>query len=68
MSFDERKNVIIYGAGAMGVQLLRALNETNQFNMVAFIDNSPSLAGQVVHGVKVLRPGKIGKVISTEML
>jgi FlaA1/EpsC-like NDP-sugar epimerase len=66
VSFDERKNVIIYGAGTMGVQLLRALNETNQFNMVAFIDNSPSLAGQVVHGVKVLRPGKIGKVISTE--
>jgi UDP-N-acetylglucosamine 4,6-dehydratase len=66
VSFDERKSVIIYGAGAMGVQLLRALNETNQFNMVAFIDNSPSLAGQVVHGVKVLRPGKIGKVISTE--
>ena len=66
VSFDERKNVIIYGAGAMGVQLLRALNETNQFNMVAFIDNSPSLAGQVVHGVKVLRPGKIGKVITTE--
>jgi FlaA1/EpsC-like NDP-sugar epimerase len=65
-NFSERKNVIIYGAGTMGVQLLRALNETNQFNMVAFIDNSPSLAGQVVHGVKVLRPGKIGKVISTE--
>jgi FlaA1/EpsC-like NDP-sugar epimerase len=66
VNFDERKNVIIYGAGTMGVQLLRALNETNQFNMVAFIDNSPSLAGQVVHGVKVLRPGKIGKVITTE--
>ncbi len=66
VSFDERKNVIIYGAGTMGIQLLRALNETNQFNMVAFIDNSPSLAGQVVHGVKVLRPGKIGKVITTE--
>jgi UDP-N-acetylglucosamine 4,6-dehydratase len=66
VSFDERKNVIIYGAGTMGVQLLRALNETGQFNMVAFIDNTPSLAGQVVHGVKVLRPGKIGKVITTE--
>jgi UDP-N-acetylglucosamine 4,6-dehydratase len=66
VSFDERKNVIIYGAGSMGIQLLRALNETGQFNMVAFIDNSPSLAGQVVHGVKVLRPGKIGKVITTE--
>jgi FlaA1/EpsC-like NDP-sugar epimerase len=66
VSFDERKNVIIYGAGTMGIQLLRALNETGQFNMVAFIDNSPSLAGQVVHGVKVLRSGKIGKVITTE--
>jgi FlaA1/EpsC-like NDP-sugar epimerase len=66
VSFDERKNVIIYGAGTMGVQLLRALNETGQFNMVAFIDNNPSLAGQMVHGVKVLRPGKIGKMITTE--
>src|SRR6478736_3566099 len=64
--FSERKNVIIYGAGTIGIQLLRALNETGQFNMVAFIDNDPSLAGQVVHGVKVLRPGKIGKVITTE--
>ena len=66
VGFDERKNVIIYGAGTIGIQLLRALNETGQYNMVAFIDNNPSLAGQVVHGVKVLRPGKIGKVISTE--
>ena len=66
VSFDERKNVIIYGAGTTGIQLLRALNETGQYHMVAFIDNNPSLAGQVVHGVKVLRPGKIGKVITTE--
>ena len=66
VSFDERKNVIIYGAGTMGVQLLRALNETGQFNMVAFIDNNPSLAGQMVHGVKVLRPGKIGRMITKE--
>jgi FlaA1/EpsC-like NDP-sugar epimerase len=66
VNFSERKNVIIYGAGTIGIQLLRALNETGQYNMVAFIDNNPSLAGQVVHGVKVLRPGKIGKVINTE--
>ena len=66
VNFDERKNVIIYGAGTIGIQLLRALNETGHYNMVAFIDNNPSLAGQVVHGVKVLRPGKIGKVITTE--
>ncbi len=65
-TFTERKNVIIYGAGNMGVQLLRAMSETGQHQVVAFIDNNPSLAGQLVHGVKVLRPGKIGKVIAIE--
>ena len=58
--------MIIYGAGTLGIQLLRALNETGGYKMVAFIDPNPSLAGQLVHGVKVLRPEKIGKVIADE--
>jgi FlaA1/EpsC-like NDP-sugar epimerase len=66
VSFDERKPVIIYGAGTLGIQLLRALNETGGYKMVAFIDPNPSLAGQLVHGVKVLRPERIGKVIADE--
>ncbi len=66
MSFDERKKVIIYGAGPIGIQLLRALNETGGYKTVAFIDSNPSLAGQFVHGVKVLRPEKIGKTIADE--
>ena len=65
-SFDKRKNVIIYGAGTIGIQLLRALNEAGGYKTVAFIDSNPSLAGQLVHGVKVLRPEKIGKVIADE--
>jgi FlaA1/EpsC-like NDP-sugar epimerase len=66
VSFDQRKSVIIYGAGTTGIQLLRALNETGSYRTVAFIDSNPSLAGQMVHGVKVLRPDKIGKVIADE--
>lgn len=66
LSFDERKPVIIYGAGTIGIQLLRALNEAGGYKTVAFIDANPSLAGQLVHGVKVLRPEKIGKVIADE--
>jgi FlaA1/EpsC-like NDP-sugar epimerase len=65
-SFDERKPVIIYGAGTLGIQLLRALNEAGGYKMVAFIDSNPSLAGQLVHGVKVLRPERIAKVIADE--
>lgn len=66
LSFDERKNVIIYGAGPIGIQLLRALNETGNYRPVAFIDSNPSLAGQFVHGLKVARPEKIGKIIADE--
>jgi FlaA1/EpsC-like NDP-sugar epimerase len=63
-SFDKRKPVIIYGAGTIGIQLLRALNEAGGYKTVAFIDSNPSLAGQLVHGVKVLKPERIGKVIA----
>jgi UDP-N-acetylglucosamine 4,6-dehydratase len=65
-SFDKRKPVIIYGAGTIGIQLLRALNEAGGYRTVAFIDSNPSLAGQVVHGVKVLKPQRIGRVIASE--
>jgi len=65
-SFDRRKPVIIYGAGTIGIQLLRALNEAGGYKPVAFIDSNPSLAGQLVHGVKVLKPERIGKVIADE--
>ncbi len=64
--FDERKPVIIYGAGTIGIQLLRALNEAGGYKPVAFIDSNPSLAGQFVHGLKVARPEKIAKLIAEE--
>ena len=66
VSFDERKPVIIFGAGPLGIQLLNALNETGGYKTVAFIDANPSLAGQMVHGVKVLRPETISRVIAEE--
>jgi FlaA1/EpsC-like NDP-sugar epimerase len=66
VSFDQRKSVIIYGASNLGIQLLRALNDTGSYRTVAFIDSNPSLAGQLVHGIKVVRPEKIAKVITEE--
>jgi FlaA1/EpsC-like NDP-sugar epimerase len=60
----ERKPVIIYGAGTVGIQLLRALNDTGQYDTVALIDDTPTLAGQMVHGVRVLHSEKIGRVIA----
>jgi FlaA1/EpsC-like NDP-sugar epimerase len=58
VSSEERKPVIIYGAGTVGIQLLRALNDTGQYDTVAFVDDTPTLAGQVVHGVRCFSPGR----------
>ena len=66
LSFDKRKPVIIYGAGTLGIQLVRALNDHGGYKTVAFIDPNPSLAGQMVHGVRVARPEKLAKLIAEE--
>ena len=59
----ERKPVIIFGAGQLGVQLLAALRRANDREPVAFIDTEPSLWRQYVAGLKVHNPEKLGQLI-----
>ena len=59
----EKKNVIIYGAGQMGVQLLQSLQSARDRQAVGFVDTSSSLWGQYVGGVKVYRPEKLEHLI-----
>jgi FlaA1/EpsC-like NDP-sugar epimerase len=47
------KNVLIYGAGSAGRQLSHALNESNDYKVVAFIDDSMELHKNSVNGLKV---------------
>ncbi len=61
--FDNRRNVLIYGAGHTGVQLLDDLQHGNDYYPVGFIDDDKSLWGQNIKGVKVFRPGKLGALI-----
>lgn len=58
-----RKAVLIFGAGATGVQLLRALRRGSEYDPVGFIDESKSMWGQFIGGLKVYRPEKIPKMI-----
>lgn len=53
-----RKQVIIYGAGASGVLTKNALiQETNTFyRIVAFADDNPGKVGKKVEGVKIYTP------------
>ena len=51
---DEKvKNVIIYGAGNAGMQLISALKYSSKYNLICFIDDFIKLQGSVVGGLHV---------------
>ena len=56
-------NVLIYGAGTTGVQLLEALRRAGTYEPIGFIDMSPTLWGQYVAGLKVYRPERLPALV-----
>ncbi len=59
---SSEKRVIIYGAGAAGIQLASALRVSSEMEPVAFVDNDKSLHGTFLGGLKILDPRKIEKL------
>jgi FlaA1/EpsC-like NDP-sugar epimerase len=62
----DKTRVLIYGAGEEGVQLLEALRRTGEYEAIGFIDDTPSLIGQQVGGVKVYRVGKLARFVERD--
>jgi len=49
----QKNNVLIYGAGAAGRQLSRALKDSAEYTQVAFIDDSSELYNIFINGLEV---------------
>lgn len=62
-NFRPKEPVIIYGAGSSGMQLVAALQSGDQYLPVAFVDDSRSLIGSTVHGIRVFSPGALFELI-----
>ena len=60
---DCRKNVLIYGAGAAGMQMAIATSFSSEMRPAGFIDDDPLLVGQHVNGVRVYHSDDIGRLI-----
>jgi FlaA1/EpsC-like NDP-sugar epimerase len=58
-----RKPALIYGAGQIGVELLHATRRGGDREIVGFLDESPSLWGQYVGGLKVYPPRKLARLM-----
>ena len=50
---DGYENVIIYGAGEAGRDLLEGLRNSHKYNVVAYIDDDPQLTGAYLLGKKI---------------
>ncbi|MBK8817505.1 MAG: polysaccharide biosynthesis protein [Methylococcaceae bacterium] len=50
---QNKKNVVIYGAGKAGIQLAAALDHGSEFKPVAFIDDNVELQRQKVNGLRI---------------
>ncbi|NCJ07064.1 polysaccharide biosynthesis protein [Synechococcales cyanobacterium C] len=51
-----RQPVLIYGAGAAGQELLRALRQSPEFKIVGMIDDDPKLLHQELNGMRIYSP------------
>jgi len=64
----DKRRVIIYGAGEVGIAAKRTLDHDPKVNMmmVAFIDDDERKAGKVIDGVKIYHPSEIGNLLKDE--
>ncbi len=59
----DKKNIIIFGAGAMGIIVKRVIeSDTNSaYNIVAFLDNNRRLQSKNLSGIPIISPKKLLK-------
>ncbi len=59
-----RNLVVIYGAGAAGMQLASALKHDGNYVPVAYLDDKKSLQGTVINGLRVYSPQALEQLIN----
>ena len=64
-NFRPKEPVIIYGAGSSGMQLVVALQNGDQYLPVAFVDDSHTMLGSTVHGIRVYSPNSLYELIES---
>lgn len=58
-----REPVVVYGAGNAGVQLAAALESGREYEAKAFVDDSRSMQGTLVNGLRVHPPSALRNLI-----
>lgn len=59
-----RCRVLIYGAGATGIQLAQALKTHEAIEPMAFVDDNATLHGLIISGLPVCKPTRIDRIVT----
>ena len=61
---SQHQKVIIYGAGAAGLQLVLSMQASGEYTPVAFIDNDINKIGVDLSGIPTRPPSELGSLIA----
>ncbi len=63
MRMSERRRVLIYGAGSAGRQLAAGLSNSEEMQVIAFVDDDKTMQGSVLNGKKIYGSQNIAELI-----
>ena len=55
----DRKSIVIYGAGAAGIQLFSSLSHSDAHRTIGFIDDDATLWGRTIKGIPIASPDSL---------
>ena len=63
-----KKNVLIYGAGVVGRQLVTSLENSPEFKVIGFLDDNTQLHQQVISGYTVFSQSILRKINTNQKM
>ena len=65
-NYSNKCNLLVYGAGDAGRHLVIALENSNEFKVIGFLDDDRQLHKQVILNKSVYSPNKLYKLINSK--
>ncbi len=66
IKYSNKKNVLVYGAGEAGRQLVRSLKNNTEFKVVGFLDDNLKLKKKILLNKKIYSSSDLKKLITSE--
>ena len=63
-SSNKADNILVYGAGSAGVEIVRAIGRSKKYSVAGFIDDKEDLQGRSINGITVFSSQEAEELVS----